>query len=114
LSRAGVFGVEGAEVRRHARTAYLDLVAGARDAPRPSQTEDLATLLYGVQLALVLFWLQDLSNEAQKTVELLQFVHDLLARTRPLLRLPWVTQTLAQLVQIIGPLLGRDESGRVE
>lgn len=114
LSRAGVFGVEGAEVRRRARTAYLALVAGASDAPRPSQIEDLATLLYGVQLAFVLFWLQDVSSEAQKTVELLQFVHDLLARMRPLLRLPWITQTLAQLVQIIGPLLGRDESVRVE
>lgn len=108
LSRAGVFGVEGAEVRHRARAAYLVLVAEAKDAPRPAQVGDLATLLYGLQLALVLFWLQDLSDGTQKTEELLQFIHDLLKRTRPLLRLPLVAQTVARLVQIVGPLLGQN------
>lgn len=108
LSRAGVFGAEGAEVRRRARASYRALISGARDAPRASQVDDLATLLYGVQLALVLFWLQDLSAEARQTRELLQFVHELLGRLRPLLRVPWVTQLVARFVQIIGPLLGRD------
>lgn len=109
LSRAGVFGAEGTEVRRRARAAYLALVAKAKDAPRASQEDDLATLLYGLQLALVLFWLQDLSDGASKTAELLQFVHDLLGRIRPLLRLPWIAQTVLRLVQIVGPLLGRSE-----
>lgn len=109
LSRAGVFGVEGAEVRRRARASYLGLVSGARDVPRASQVDDLATMLYGLQLALVLFWLQDLSDQARLTGELLQFVHELLGRFRPLLRLPWVAQLLARLVQVVGPLLGRGE-----
>lgn len=107
LSRAGVFGAEGAEVRRRARAAYLVLVTEAKDAPRASQRDDLATLLYGLQLALVLFWLQDLSSGTRKTEELLQFIHELLGRIRPLLRLPWVAQTVARLVQIVGPLLGQ-------
>jgi AcrR family transcriptional regulator len=107
LSRAGVFGAEGAEVRRRARAAYIVLVTEAKDAPRASQIDDLATLLYGLQLALVLFWLQDLSSGTLKTAELLQFIHELLGRIRPLLRLPWVAQTVARLVQIIGPLLGQ-------
>ena len=107
LSRAGVFGVEGAEVRRRARAAYLVLVTEAKDAPPASQVDDLATLLYGLQLALVLFWLQDLSSGTLKTAELLQFIHELLGRIRPLLRLPWVAQTVARLVEIVGPLLGQ-------
>ncbi len=90
LSRAGVFGVEGAEVRRRARASYL------------------ATLLYGLQLALALFWLQDLSDETQQTRKLLQFVHELFGRFRPLLRLPWAAQLVAQFVQIVGPLLGQE------
>jgi AcrR family transcriptional regulator len=109
LSRAGIFGAEGAEVRSRARAAYLTLVAGAKDAPRAAQEDAIATLLYGVQLALVLFWLQDMSSETQKTDELLRFVHDLFERLRPLLRLPWIAQALAQFVEIIGPMLGRDE-----
>ena len=107
LSRAGVFGAEGAEVRRRARAAYLVVVAKAKDAPHASQGDDLATLLYGLQLALVLFWLQDLSSGTLKTTELLQLVHELLGRIRPLLRLPWVAQTVTRLVQIVGPLLGQ-------
>ena len=109
LSRAGVFGAEGAEVRQRARAAYLTLVTEAKDAPRAAQRDAIATTLYGVQLALVLFWLQDLSSETQKTDELLVFIHDLFERLRPLLRLPWVAQALAHFVDIIGPMLGRNE-----
>ncbi len=109
-SRAGLFGAEGAEIRRQARAAYVAVVAGAKDAPRPAQVDDLATLLYGLQLAFVLFWLQDLSPAARTTEQLLQLVHDLLQRLRPFLRVPFVAHTLAQLVQIIGPLLGQDDS----
>lgn len=109
LSRAGVFGAEGAEVRRRARRAYLTLVAEAKDAPRSAQVETLATILYGVQLALVLFWLQDLSSRTHKTTELLQFVHEVLGRLRPLLRVPWIAQALARFVEITGPMLGQDE-----
>ena len=71
--------------------------------------ETLATILYGAQLALVLFWLQDLSSRAQKTTELLQFIHEVLGRLRPLLRVPWIAQALARFVEIIGPMLGQDE-----
>ncbi len=114
LSRAGIFGAEGAEVRRRARASYHTLVSGARDAPRAPQVDDLATLLYGLQLALVLFWLQDLSDEAHQTEDLLQFVHDLLRRLRPLLRVLWITQLVARFVQIVGPLLGQGEQSASE
>lgn len=46
------------------------------------------------------------SGDAQKEA-LLRFVHVLFERLRPLLRLPWIAQALARLVEIIGPMLGR-------
>lgn len=95
------------EVRRRARASYVVLVSGSRDAPRAGQVEDLATILYGLQLALVLFWLQDLSDETHQTRELLRFIHELLGRLHPLLRLPWAAQMAARLVKIVGPLLGQ-------
>ena len=107
FSRAGVFGAEGAEVRHRARSTYLTLVAEAKDARRPAQVESLATLLYGVQLAVVLFWLQDLSSQAHKTTELLEFIHEVFGRLRLLLRVPWIAQALARFVEIMVQCWGK-------
>jgi AcrR family transcriptional regulator len=109
-SRAGVFGAEGVEVRRRALATYVTLVSGAKDAPRAGQVNDLATLLYGAQLALTLFWLQDLSADTSKTTDLLTFIVELFQRLRPLLRIPSTARMLAYLVEIIGPLLGREDA----
>lgn len=114
-SRAGLFGEAGAAIRQRARSAYVTVVAKSTNAPRRAQqVDELATLLYGVQLALVLFWLQDLTPNARRTHDLLDFIHDTLERLRPLLRLPLATRMLTQLVTIIGPLLGNggDIAGR--
>jgi AcrR family transcriptional regulator len=108
-SRAGLFGASGAGIRQRARSAYVALVTTSKDRPSASQADDLATLLYGVQLALVLFWLQDLAPRAHRTNQLLDFIHDALVSLRPLLRLPLVSQMLARLVAIIGPLLGGND-----
>jgi AcrR family transcriptional regulator len=108
ISRAGVFGVEGAQVRQRARAAYIRLIAEASDAPRAGEEDDLATVLYGVQLAVVLFWLQDLSSNSHKTDELLAFLHTLFRRLRPILRVPSMARLLARFAQIIGPLLGSE------
>ena len=107
-SHVGVFSAEGVALRSRARAAYLPLIAEAKDAPRAGQVDDLATLLYGVHLAIILFWLQDVSPDGQKTDEMLEFIHTVLGRVRPLLRLPWIAQLLARFVQIVGPLLGRE------
>jgi AcrR family transcriptional regulator len=110
VSRAGVFGVEGAQVRTRARAAYVRLIAEATDAPRAGAVDDLATVLYGVQLAVVLFWLQDLSSKSRKSDELLAFLYTLFRRLRPLLRVPSLARLLANFAQIIGPLLGSERS----
>lgn len=108
---AGLFGESTLDVRRQARAVYIKIVAGSKDAPRATQTEEIATLLYGMQLALTLFWLQDLSPEFRKTYEFVGFLRDMLALIRPLLRLPVVSKALARLTGIIGPMLGERENG---
>lgn len=108
-SHVGVFSESTADIRRQSRGMYLALIEGAKDAPRASQQEDLATVLYGAHLALVLFWLIDQSNEAQRAQRFLMFLRDLLKLIQPFLRLPVVSQVLVRLARIIGPLLGVDE-----
>jgi AcrR family transcriptional regulator len=103
---AGVFGANTSDVRRQARDIYIKIMRGSKDAPRGVQIEEMATILYGMQLALTLFWLQDLSPGTQKTDEFITFLRDMLALMRPLLRLPVVSKALARLVGIVGPMLG--------
>jgi AcrR family transcriptional regulator len=106
-SPTAVFGEETADIRQQCRNVYLSVVAGSKDAPSEQQRMgDLATVLYGMHLALVFFWLQDVSEGTRKTSELLSFVHDLLSLLRPLLRFPLASRTLTRLVQILGPMLG--------
>jgi len=107
-SQAGVFGESTQDIRRQARRGYLAVVQGAKDAPKKSQSEDLATLLYGMHLAMVLFWLIDQSDKAWRTQLLLAFLRDMLKLIRPILRLSPVAQELARLADILGPLLGDD------
>ena len=109
-SQAGLFSPDGAVIRQRAHLAYVTLVAGAKDAPRSTQIEEVATMLYGLQLGLVVFWLQDVSEGAQKTRELLALLHDVLQRMRFFLRLPGITQLLTRTVRIIGPMFGYDVS----
>lgn len=105
-SKAGVFGRSAAQVRQRARKSYLRVIQGAKDAPREAQREDLATVLYGAHMALVLFWLIDQSKNAARTRLFLVLLRDVLRLVQPVLWLPPLRQSLARLATIIGPLLG--------
>lgn len=105
-SKAGVFGESTKEVRQICRSIYLRVVQEAKDAPRDSQQEDLATVFYGAHLALVLFWLIDESHETVRTQLFLKLMCDVLKLVQPILWLSPLSQSLAQLAAIIGPLLG--------
>jgi len=105
-SKAGVFGASTAEVRRRARKSYLRVIQGAKDAPREAQREDLATVLYGAHMALVLFWLIDQSKNAVRTQLFLALLCDVLKLVQPVLWLLPIRRSLARLATIIGPLLG--------
>lgn len=107
-SQAGVFSESTQDIRRQARRSYLAVIQGAKDAPKHSQSEDLATLLYGMHLAMVLFWLIDQSDKAWRTQLLLAFLRDMLKLIRPILRLSPVAQAQVRLADILGPLLGDD------
>jgi AcrR family transcriptional regulator len=107
-SQAGVFSENTLAIRCQSRSIYLRIIHGAKDAPKESQCEDLATILYGVHLAMVLFWLIDQSNKAWRTRLFLAFLRDMLKLIQPLFWLPPISQALARLADILGPLLGDD------
>jgi AcrR family transcriptional regulator len=109
-SKVGVLSESTTDIRRQSRGMYLALIEGAKDAPQASQREDLATVLYGAHLALVLFWLVDQSNQAQRAQRLLAFLRDMFKLTQPLLRFSPFSQALARLADILGPLLGDDRT----
>ena len=109
-SKVGVLSESTADIRRQSRGMYLALIEGAQDAPRASQREDLATVLYGAHLALVLFWLVDSSNQAQRAQRLLAFLRDMFKLIQPLLRFSPLSQVLARLAEILGPLVGDDRT----
>jgi AcrR family transcriptional regulator len=107
-ANTGVFSEGTADIRRHSRQIYRGIVQTAKDAPKESQHENLATLLYGMHLAMVLFWLIDESQQTWRSRLFLAFLRDMLKLTLPLLWLPPLSQALARLVTIVGPLLGDD------
>jgi AcrR family transcriptional regulator len=108
-SKAGVFSEDTADIRRRARKAYLGIIQSAKDSPKESQRENLATLFYGIHLAMVLFWLIDKSPQTRRSYLFLTFVRDMLKMVQPLLWLPPISQVLARFATIVGPLLGDDE-----
>lgn len=112
-SAVSVFGSKAADVRRHSWRTHLMLVQGASDAPRGKRAKELATLLYGMQLGLVLCWLQDASASRQQTEEMLSFMRDTVGMSRPLLLLPPVATVSTRLAGILGPLLGADADSQL-
>jgi AcrR family transcriptional regulator len=107
-SSAGVFSESTEDIRRHARRTYLMIIRDTKNAPKESQCEDLATVLYGVHLGMVLFWLIDESQQAGRTHNMLAFLRDMLKLIQPILRFPPASQALTRLAGILGPLLGDD------
>jgi len=105
-SKIGVFSEHTAGIRRKARETYLRVIVSSRHAPRESQCEDLATVLYGMHMALLLFWLIDESKNVWRTRLFLAFLRDMLKLILPLLWLPPIAQALVRLAAILGSLLG--------
>lgn len=110
-SEAGIFSDQAADIRRLSRDVYITLVSGATDPPREAQVGNLATALYSMHLALVLFWLQDRSEGSRITMEFLDYLRDMIALVQPLLILPPASNALVRLAHIIGPMLGDDSMG---
>ncbi len=105
-SGVGILGAQAADIRASARAIFLQVVTGAGDAPRTRQARDLAQILFAAHLALILLWLQDPTPEAHATSDLLAYARDTFGRLRPLLWLPPVARSLAQLARLTEPLFG--------
>jgi AcrR family transcriptional regulator len=103
-SSVAVLGAATAGVRQHVSEMFLEIVRGAADAPREPIARDLATVLYGAHLALILFWLYDRTPDQRATGELLALTCDLLGIVRRFLRLPPLAKALARLARIVGPM----------
>lgn len=101
-----VLGARTATIRERSAAVFIAVVQGASDAPRGQAAEDLGALLFAGHLGMILFWLYDRSPQQKATQELLTFARDMLALTRRLLRLPFVSTALHRLVKIILPVFG--------
>jgi len=105
-SGVAVLGDQTLGIRERVGRAFYDLVLGSTDAPRERQARQLATVLYALHLALLLFWLHDRSPEQRATADLIKLARDTLALVRPVLRMPPVSKALARLARSIEPVFG--------
>jgi AcrR family transcriptional regulator len=105
-SPVGVLGENTIEIRRMVLGIFREVVTKATDAPKEPQAHHLTIILYGANLALGLFWLQDRSPDNKPTYELLAFTRDMIALLRPLLGLPPLSKAVARLARIIEPVMG--------
>jgi len=105
-SEMAVLGDRASGVRAGMWELYRGVVAGASDAPKGKQCEQISTLLYSGHLLVILFWMQDRSEEQAKTRDLIKFAGRMLQRVRPFLGLRMVATPLAQLNQILLPMFG--------
>jgi AcrR family transcriptional regulator len=105
-SEVSVLGDQTSDIRERVSDAFYDLVLDATDAPRERQARQLATVLYALHLALLLFWLHDRSPDQRATGDLINLARDTLALVRPVLRVPPISKALARLAQAIEPVFG--------
>jgi len=101
-------------VRNRVWSTFLLVTEGATDAPPAKQAKEVATLLYGIHLGLVLFWLQDRSPNQTSTNELIALMRDLVKMARPALRLPPISRLFARVARIITPMFGPANTDRGE
>lgn len=100
-SGINILSTDSAGMRDQARQAFGVLVTQAPDAPAEAQLEDVATILYSLHFAVILFWLYDRSPDQQITLRLLAFICDALVLVRRGISLPFIKQRVAQLAEIL-------------
>jgi AcrR family transcriptional regulator len=105
-AETAVLGDKVSGVREQVWETFLAVIAGAKDAPGARQSRELATALYAGHLMIILFWLQDRSENQSKTYELIAFAEETLGRVRPALLLPMTARILTKFIRIIGPMFG--------
>jgi AcrR family transcriptional regulator len=105
-SGVAVLGGGTSEVRRSVAGIFFSVVKGATDAPREPQAQQLASVLYSLHLALILFWLYDPTPGRRATFQLLALTRDMLGLARRVLKLPPASKALERLAAAIEPVFG--------
>jgi AcrR family transcriptional regulator len=105
-SEMAVLGDRASGVRGHMWEMYREVVSGATDSPKPHQAEQITTLIYAGHLLIILFWMQDRSEGQQRTRDLVGVAASLMKHLRPILALPIVGKTVADLHRIMLPMFG--------
>jgi AcrR family transcriptional regulator len=101
-----IFGADAAAVRDRSWRAHRVLVVDASERRLKGLADDLATILYGLQLGLVFFWLEDESANAARTGDFLRLMCDMLRLAPTALRLPPAVGLVRRLARLLAPLLG--------
>lgn len=103
-SEMAVLGERASTTRNVMWGLYREIAAGATDAPKGRQLDQIATILYTIHLLMMLFWLQDMSENQSRTRALVKFAEGLLRKARPFMGLPIFANSVAELSNIIGPM----------
>lgn len=77
-SPIAVLGDATRDIRERMHAAFTRLVAGSDDVPAGADPADLALLLYGVHLSVLLFWYNDRSENVQATKDLIDVAAQML------------------------------------
>jgi AcrR family transcriptional regulator len=104
-SPTSALGEGTAEVRELVGSVFGEVVRGARDAPGERRARELGNVLYGLHLAILLYWFHDRMPDARATRELVGSARDAIKFLRPSLRLPpaaLVLSRLASALEVVG------------
>jgi AcrR family transcriptional regulator len=96
-SPTSALGEGTAEVRERMGGVFQEVVRGASDAPGERQAQELGTVLYGLHLAILLYWFHDKTQDARATREVVGSARDAIRFLRPALRLPSAARVLTRL-----------------
>ncbi|MFL5734186.1 MAG: TetR/AcrR family transcriptional regulator [Chloroflexia bacterium] len=110
-SGVAVLGGRTGEVRSAVAQVFVSLVEGSKGAPSGPQAGQLASVLYALHLALILFWLYDPTPGGRATQELISLSGDILRLVRPVLKLPPVARTLRRFAAAMEPVFGAEQPG---
>jgi len=81
---------------------YRQVVARSTDQPsKPDESEQLATLFYGLQHFVVLFWLYDRTEGQRATHLLVDFLPEAVRMVRPMMMMPMFSKALAKVADLL-------------
>jgi AcrR family transcriptional regulator len=101
-SPTSALGEGTAEVRERMGGVFQEVVRGASDSPGGRQARELGVVLYGLHLAILLYWFHDKTQDACATRELVGSARDAIRFLRPALRLPPAARVLSRLEGALG------------